>query len=814
MKKKLSDKFLIVSFLMGVAALSYQLLSLRYMSLILGSATHVVAVVVSCYMVGWAIGSVVLGAFADKNSKNALHISIAGFLLFCALSPLKYQLISTFLLYETMTMRVLVCFFFMLPAAICIGGIIPSLIKIGDKQTTAASIYAANTFGSVLGVLLCGYVLIKTFGLSTTAWITAGLALVCYAIVFSVRSQTVVKTLPAAKHKPLAITQHYSTIFIIAIIAVYSLLGFASMTFEVFQTKVLTLFFRDSVYDYTIILTVILIGFFIGNILGGRVAAKNNHLLFYFSLTQISAGVLVILGMYIVNLMPAFTFDLVSNHIMYERFGEHAFFMSNVLKFGYSALVILLPAVLWGMGFPLVNKMTVTENKNAGKITGLTLGFNTLLCSAGTLLSAFVLVNIFGIRGTLIFTGVVCIIAGAVLALLGFKKYIQPLGKRKFILPSAILLAAVLWVFMPKWNKFEMAALFIHPADGSAEGLYEILFYREDAHGITAVVDFFPFERRFLVTNRLYRQSSSGLFGTICHQRLGIIPLLIHQNPKDVLVIGLGAGITLRGANNFPDVNITCVEISSAIVKAARYFGEENNHVLDADNVNVIVNDGRNHVRTTNETYDVIIADIFFPATVSSSNVFSREYYEMCRQRLNPGGIMVQWLPMHQFSPDEFAITLKTFASVFEQVQLWFGLLSPTVPVVGLVGSDEPIVIDGARLSEIFAKQHLQEALSLIALGDKYTFLNNFIADMNHISLSNDIPINTDDRPILEFLNPRMEFTAPGFQRAATNMRYIINLRMTSPQNEHFVNIDNEAMTNANREMLRLIHATFIQNRQ
>ena len=777
------------------------------MLLILGSTTHVIAVVVSCYMVGFSIGSILLGTFADKNQRLALHLSIIGFAVFCALSPLMYQFVDAFARYDSMAARVLVCFLFMLPATLFAGGAVPALIKIGGNNTNPAHIYAANTFGSIAGVLLCGYVLIKTFGLSRTALLAAGAALLCCALAFFIQSQKAENTKPIKKNQPAVKVRQYSKRIIFAIIAVYAVSGFASMTFEVFQTKMLTLFFRGSVYDYTIILTVVLIGFFIGNLIGGRIAKKDN-LLFYFVLTQILAGASVIFGLYIANMMPAFTFDLVSNHIMFERYGSNAFLMTNLIKFGYSALVVLLPTCLWGMGFPLVNKMTATDEKSTGKITGLTLGFNTFLCAAGTLLSAFFLVNVFGIRGTIILSGIICVIFGIILAVIGFKAHIRHIGKRKYMLPCAVLLTAALWIFMPKWNKFEMSALFVHPGDGSTEGLYEILFYREAACGVTVVVDFFPFEnRRFLSTNRLYRQSASGAVGTLSHQRLGAIPMLIHQNPQDVLVIGLGAGITLRGVNNFPNVNITCVEISRSIVKAARYFGDENADVLDAENVNIIVNDGRNYIRTTNRTYDVIIADIFFPAASGSSNVFSREYYEMCRSRLNPGGIMVQWIPAHQFSPDELAITIKTFASVFENVQLWFGLIGLRVPVIGLVGSEEPIVIDGLRLSEIFADENLRGELSQIALDNKYVFLSNFITNIENVPLSSDTPINTDDRPILEFLNPRMEFNAPGFQRAVQNLLYVIPLKMNTPQNEHFVNIDEETMYKYNSgKLLDLIN--------
>ena len=603
----------------------------------------------------------------------------------------------------------------------------------------------------------------------------------------------------------------YSKMLVVAVIAVYCVSGFASMTFEVFQTKILTLFFRDSVYDFTVILSVFLTGLFIGNVFGGHLAAKKDKHLFYFILIQIVAGAAVIFGLYIVNIMPSITYDIASGMTMVERYGKNSFLMSNVLKFGYSALVVLLPACLWGMGFPLVNKITVTGEKNAGKITGLTLGFNTFFCSAGTLLSAFYLVDILGIRGTVILTGIVCMLGGIVLAGVAFNTHIKHIGKRKYILTVAILLMAALRIFLPEWNKFEMSTMLAQP-EKQAEENYKILFYKEDAYGITGVVDYFPVERKFLSTNRRYCQNNSDMYGPGDHRRLGILPLLIHQKPENVLAIGLGAGITLRGINELQGVNIDCVEISKSVVEAARCFGEENKYVLDANNVNIIINDGRNYIKNTNKSYDVIIADIFFPASSGSSTVFSKDYYELCKKRLNPDGIMAQWIPVHQVSQEELKIIVKTFASVFENAQLWYGLIGVSVPVIGVIGSRETVVIDGLHLSELYAEPSMHDTLSQIALDDKYMFLSHFIANVKDVPLKgNDVPINTDDRPVLEYLNPKMELNALGYRRAVENMRYASYLKINTPQNGYYVNVNEETMTEYNTEILMYVYNIFRQ---
>jgi len=700
----------------------------------------------------------------------------------------------------------------MLPATICAGGVIPCLIKNSGSKKSPAYIYAAYTLGSVTGALMCGYLLIRLLGIPATAVLAACLMLICGGLAWYSNRRKIDNAKPKAK-KPkepaldAATPRKYSKRVVVTVIAAYCASGFASMVFEVSQTRILTLFFRDAVYDFTVILAVFMVGLFAGNYFGGRAAAKRENLLFCFSLSQALAGAAVIIGLYVVSIMPAMTYDITSPTIMFERFGGNAFLMSNIIKAGYAAMVVLIPAFFWGMGFPLVNKITSAGADKTGAAAGLTIGINTLLCAVGPLISAFWLVDVLGIRGQILLSGIICVLTGAAAAASGLKTYAGDKITRKLALPSVIVITAALFAFLPRWNKFEMSTSFLKPGQ-DVEGAYDILYYKEDAYGVTSVVGFYPTSQKYLTTNRRYCQNSSDLFGPEDHRRLGILPMLIHGGPQDVLAIGLGAGITLSGANEFPGASIDCVEISGAVIQAAGYFAQENNNVLGADNVNMIIDDGRNFVKTTDKSYDVIIADIFFPMSSGSSRLFSREYYGMCKGRLNPGGIMAQWIPAHQFSTYELDITIKTFASVFENCQLWYGLIGTSVPVIGIIGSAEPVVIDGARLAMLYENQKLRETLAQIALDDEYMMLSHYIADVRDMQLdNNDIPINTDNKPILEYLNP--EDNTPYYIKGEENMSYAFSLKAGSAYTGYCVNVDEETLEYYNAAILEYIFDLF-----
>ena len=218
---------------------------------------------------------------------------------------------------------------------------------------------------------------------------------------------------------------------------------------------------------------------------------------------------------------------------------------------------------------------------------------------------------------------------------------------------------------------------------------------------------------------------------------------------------GLGAGITLRGAAEYSGVAVDCVEISSSVIEAARSFSAENGGVLDWDNVTVTAEDARSYVAATCKSYDVILADIFFPMSSGGGNLFSLEYYQDCLAALNPDGIMVQWLPLHQFSQETLEITINTFARVFEHTSLWFGLIGESTPVAGLVGGRQPLSLSSERLAALYAGQGrtFVNGLEDVALDDPYMFLSHFITQAAYRA---EVPVNTEDLAIVEYLTPRI----------------------------------------------------------
>lgn len=753
--KKDTMQILVAAWLAGIVSIIYELVWVRYLGLVLGNSVYAVGVVTACYMTGLALGDFLIGKWTEKSLKKSAAVTFMGLAMFCFLSPLLYRMIciinnampAAWLKINTLKLvwRAGISFLVLLIPTAFIGGTLPVLI--GFSSGHDGMVYTANTLGAVVGALFTGFFSIRILGLPGS--VAVGGALIIVSFFFLKRTKSGKNISPEKGFPPPKV---YSTSIKRAALLVYTISGFTGMAFQVYQTRILTLFFMDSVYDFAVILTVYLSGLFIGNTLSAIWARRTQRPALILAVSQVALGICTIFSLYLITQLPYWTDGLSSQNLLYERFGDSFFIFGILLKAGFTCLLVLIPAILWGMAYPMVSKICAVDSGNGGKMAGVVLGWNTIGSAGGSLLASFLFVSILGIQHSVMVNGCMNLAAGCLLFILT-----QEFSCKKKIAISAAgsaLVIAVL-VCVPQWNRFEMSTSFLKPGQ-DVEGYMDIRYYKEDVHGITSVVDFFPYNETYLTTNRLYCQNTSNMMGPEDHRRLGYIPLMLHPAPKKVLVEGLGAGVTLRGVNEYGSLDIDCVEISGAVAEAAREFEEENDHVLDSRQVHLTIDDARNYLLTTDQHYDVIIADIFFPMSSGSSSMFSKEYYEACLDRLNEGGVMAQWIPLHQFSTEELAITLKTFSQVFPNTTLWFGMIGPSVPVVGIMGGKKPLDLSFDRIFSFYDGSRVHNMdLRNTALDDPYMFLSHFIKTVHVDEFEENIPYNTDERPVLEFLNPK-----------------------------------------------------------
>jgi spermidine synthase len=251
-----------------------------------------------------------------------------------------------------------------------------------------------------------------------------------------------------------------------------------------------------------------------------------------------------------------------------------------------------------------------------------------------------------------------------------------------------------------------------------------------------------PDNIRCLFTNsRGQTNSDPGLVRY--HRLIGHFGMVLHPDPKDVLVVGLGGGATPGGASQWENATVDVVELSEGVVNAAPWFKDENYDLLNLPNVHLRVDDGRNYLLLTDRRYDVVTADIIRPNDAGAANLYSAEYYRLVRNVLRDDGLMVQWLA--PFSEYQYKLLMRTFLSVFPYVTLWSnGDL--------LVGSKSPIKVDPAVLATKFRPSRAASALAAVGLTDAQQVLDMYNADKPELlTVAGDGPLITDNFPYIEY---------------------------------------------------------------
>jgi len=236
---------------------------------------------------------------------------------------------------------------------------------------------------------------------------------------------------------------------------------------------------------------------------------------------------------------------------------------------------------------------------------------------------------------------------------------------------------------------------------------------------------------------------------------LGQVPMMLHENPKNVFVIGFGSGSTLGSILLHPVDKVTCAEISTEVLEASEYFRDVNNNCLDDPRLTVVHEDAHTYLKLSREKYDVIISEPSNPWIAGIGNLFSKEYFELCYNKLKKNGMMVQWFHVYEASDDVVQLVLNTFSSVFPYCQIWSGEANDLI----LVGSEQKITLNEENFKDKFRNEKIKQNLRLIGIGNPFTFLSSqLLAAKGTFILAREQPINREKKPILEFIAPRSLF--------------------------------------------------------
>ncbi len=780
-------------FFSGVAGLIYQVLWLRMIDKVIGSAPFAVATVLSVFMGGLALGSWLAGKYIDRIASRGNLISLYGI---AELAIGIYGLIFPFLTHAAKPVYVLAynslfmhfwlyrlftffgCSVLLLVPTTLMGITLPVLCRfyvedLGHIGTRTGRLYGINTIGAAVGAIVCGFVLIAKFGvwgsLGTAVGINFLVGVLCIGLgrgnksLFrettpqnpgTGRSVTPTRLVPATDGDRVAIT--FS-------LWIFAISGFCAMAYEVFWTRLLGLTIGPTTYSFSLVVSTFIIGLALGNILFGWLADRVSGAFYLLIITQAAAACLALVVSQFLGNSQFFFSKLI--YTFQGNFEGKVIVQSVILFF-----VLVGPTIFLGATFPLVNRIYARSLPNLGRSIGTAYAMNTIGAILGSFVAGFLLIPFLGKEnGLRITTGLQIFISFLAMASLMLKK-----GERlraKITGPVILVLGVLLLINFPSWDhstlsrgwyyRFDKIRQYFSTTtwvDAIWKGTSKIarqmadvnvVFYGDGVGGFTTV------EKWVAPTGTAnYYLLNSGKTDASSHsdrltQALSAhIPLLFQANPKKVMVLGLASGMTAGEALLYPIKQLDVLEINDQVIKAAQFFAPYNNHCLTNPRTRVIVQDGRNHLELTKEKYDVIISEPSNPWMAGLANLFTLDYFKTVKKRLTENGVFVQWTNAYDMDWDSFSMIGRTFAKVFPNGILFRTIGTSDFLLVGFSG-EKNLDLKTAEKNMVYASKSQNVIIrnpdvifKLIVTEDLETFFGPG-------------PLHTDNWPRLEFAAPK-----------------------------------------------------------
>ncbi|OGT00270.1 MAG: hypothetical protein A3F73_14280 [Gallionellales bacterium RIFCSPLOWO2_12_FULL_59_22] len=771
---------LLCFFLSGFAGLVYQVAWVRILSLVFGNTVYAVSIVVASFLVGLALGSHQWGRRIDLSG-NPLktYITLEFLIAFSAVAVTALIYLTDGWMAGLMTVEsltsggwifarfALVSLYLVVPTVL-MGATTPVMGKVFVNSFDAlgrgiGSLYAANTYGAMAGAFIAGFLLVPLLGVKGSIAVA-----VCFNVAVALLLLRYGKKLPEAAgtgpeenkasrkkaRQPkvqvapdaAAARETAHSGFALTLIV---LSGFCALAFEILWTRAFVVQFKSTVYLFSNLLTVFLFGMAMGSHFISKRLDYLKHPLELFGMAQLSIGVLGMLSVVFFNYASGIAGALGTAE------GGAGWAADVVATFVLMLTVFFVPTFLMGLGYPLICRAAAKSIESLGRDVGLIYATGTAGGIAGSLVAGFVLLPTVGLQNAIFLVSVVALATGG----LAFRKRV-PQYRSARIVPLSALIALVVFAGI-KFSGIDIGL------GRKAEG--ETVFAKEGVMGTVRVMRNPEQDRLTLMVNS-YSLASSGDVAA----RFGHIPMLLKPDARDVLVISLGSGITSGSVGGHPVERIECVEIVPTLMEVQPFFEKDNHNITADQRFKLTFWDGRHYVRVTRAKYDLVISDLFQPDSAGVGNLYSREHFQNVRATLKEGGAMALWLPTYQLSPQDLKVVMRTFASVFDHVGVWYGDYISDLSSVMLIGSQSPLHIDPEMLAGALQRKEVQR--DMVEHSDMLSFLSLYITDRDGIMrFTEGSPLNTDDFPVIEYTAPRS--IGARHRNALANFEAFIGLR-------------------------------------
>jgi spermidine synthase len=747
-------------FVSGASGLVYEVVWLRWLVHLFGATTLAVATILTAFMGGLALGSWLGGRLAARlphplRAYGWLEIAIGAWALalpatlaaippalrwlgateassFTALSLARFGLAGALLL---------------LPTA-CMGATLPLLAeaaapRIAGRGGRVGRLYAVNTAGAVLGTATAGFLLLPSIGVSWTNRLAVLLNVAVGAAALGLSAWSpggrAATPAPAADR---TIDRPATRLALGAVLVS----GALAMVYEVAWTRALALVLGSSVYAFTVMLTTFLLGLAGGSWLVARRVDRLAEPGVALAVVLAGIGVTAFAGVAVLGELPWLFLRLFA-----WSDGRHDLLLA--LEFLLSGVLMLGPALGCGAVFPLAVRLAGGDG--AGRAVGTLYAANTVGAIAGSFAGGFVLVPVAGIRGTLLLAVLLNLACAFAVALTAPPA--RP-ALRGGLLAGVPILALAVPLLAPAWSPATMSsgvAVYARSLSQLSRREFEarrarvrLLFYDE---GLTTTVSVEQDDRATYLRVNGKTDASTGV-DMPTQVLLGHLPALLHPAPADGVVIGLGSGVSVGSALRHPFRRVTVVELEPAVVTASRFFDAASGRPLADPRTRLVVNDARNFLLLTRERFDVIVSEPSNPWMTGAASLFTREFFELARDRLRSGGVFGQWVQLYSLTPDMLRTIVRTFATVFPHAVVFQSSSGDTM----LVGSAAPLQPAYPALAARLLAPPVAEDLARVGIRHVADLAARLVLDVSDVErFVQAAVLNTDDNAHVEFTAPR-----------------------------------------------------------
>ena len=742
MDEQRSYRYLIYSLflLSGISGLIYQIIWTRMLVLVFGNTMLATSTVLSAFMGGLAAGSYVLGRYIDRRPRPLIRvyavleagIGISGLLFPLVLQAATPIYVSLYSVVEgniilLNLLRFAVCFAIIFVPTFLMGGTLPVLIK---RFSTANSsighetgfLYGLNTVGAVLGTIACGYFLLRLLGMHNTTLVAVTINLMV-AIAAWMLGWLKMEARPDSAAEPKApVLDSAAPIYRAAetrmVLIGIGLSGFCALAYEVFWTRMLNLFLHNNIYSFTAILGTFLVGIAVGSLIYARFLSKSHHQVRLFVWLQIGIGLISYATPLIFRILHASLFNN----------------FSEALTIAKTAVIMIGPTIMMGIAVPMAIQICQRGASREGTSVGSVYAVNTIGAILGAFVAGFVLLPTLGLHLGVIIVASLNIVAGFL------PLFVMVRASRRAVWAGVLAITA--------------AAMFLLAPSDLFRGLYqdahpdaEIVYYKEGRVANAVVYDFSKLGYKDFHLNAV-NEASSRLWHVQLFKLLGLLPTVVHKHPTDALMVAFGAGMS-AGACARNVTSLDCVDLNPDIQGIAAAYTRENLDVIHQANFHQVVNDGRNALMLSPRKYSLIISDATNPKMLDSWTLYSQEFYQLVKDRLEPDGVFCQWA-LIPLPGDAIKVILNTFRSVFPHMSFW--VIHGSSQVL-MLGTPDRLNIDYADLKARLEPLITETGLADYGVDSVEKFLSFFLLGEEGIDelLTGFEKISTDDLPHAQF---------------------------------------------------------------